>query len=439
VKRLALLLVAASCCGATREVGSGKTYATITDAITAASAGDTISVFNGTYAETISLSKSNLTISAAAGNAPEIAGRITASAQGFTLRGMIVRDWTGLNNVGVRVDGQTNATIENCEFRNGPEGSSAIYIRNTGGVLIRSNTTHHCATGINIVSGRGSSYATGTRIENNLVVSNWFDGMDLHGRYLTVTGNTIYRNFDTNWVANHPDGIQLIDSTVDSQQGCQEVIIARNRIYSHPQNVFVGWYTTNLVVANNVMDNEAGVVSGVDLDSATTKHVVLMSGTNLLVANNTFGRCGNSGVYLVWEADKWASARVLNNVTDGVFGGGLAVYAMSTTNIVELDYNLYGTNNSYAVRVGASYYTTAATARAATAYEDHGIDGNPLLSSYVPQAGSPALNAGITLSEFSDDYTGATRAAPWDIGAYELIHPTASAGTVTVGSLIIAP
>jgi hypothetical protein len=264
--------------------------------------------------------------------------------------------------------------------------------------------------------------------------------MDLHGRYLTVTSNTIYRNFDTNWVTHHPDGIQLIDSTVDEQQGCQDVLIAKNRIYSHPQNIFVGWYTTNLVVANNVMDNEVGVISGVDLDTATTKHVVLMSGTNLLVANNTFGRCGNSGVYLVWDADKWASARVLNNITDGVFGGGLAVYAMSTTNIVELDYNLYGTNNSYAVRVGAAYYTTAAAAREATSYEDNGIDADPDLAVYVPQTGSPAIGAGTDLSAyFTDDFTGSTRVAPWDIGAYEYLGRHATAGTVNVGTLTITP
>ena len=44
-------------------------------------------------------------------------------------------------------------------------------------------------------------------------------------------------------------------------------------------------------------------------------------------------------------------------------------------------------------------------------------------------------------SEFSPDPDGITRGADgtWDIGAYELVHPTASAGTVTVGTLIIGP
>lgn len=48
--------------------------------------------------------------------------------------------------------------------------------------------------------------------------------------------------------------------------------------------------------------------------------------------------------------------------------------------------------------------------------------------------------AGTDLSAFfTDDFTGSTRVAPWDIGAYEYIGRTASVGTVNVGTLIIAP
>jgi len=48
--------------GATLEVGSGKTYATIASAYSAAVAGDTIYVYPGTYQEKLTISKSSITI-----------------------------------------------------------------------------------------------------------------------------------------------------------------------------------------------------------------------------------------------------------------------------------------------------------------------------------------------------------------------------------------
>lgn len=51
-----LALLTLSSGAATLEVGSGKTYATITLALAAASAGDTVSVYDGTYSESPTVS-----------------------------------------------------------------------------------------------------------------------------------------------------------------------------------------------------------------------------------------------------------------------------------------------------------------------------------------------------------------------------------------------
>lgn len=425
---------------ATLEVGSGKAYATITLALAAASANDTVSVFNGTYSESPTVSATGITVEAATGNSPFIIGRIIVAQSNVTVRGLGIGGWITANAGGVHVSGYSGLTVENCSITNaGSSSGSGVYIRNGSNHLIRSNLVAWCSTGINVNSGVGSDYATGIRITANTITSNTFDGIDLHGRYITVAGNTIFRNYDTNWLSTHPDGIQLIDSTIDGQQGCQEVKIVRNRIYSHPQNVFGGYWTTNVLIANNVMWNETGTISGLDLDTITTKHCGLYSGASTIVANNTFGRAANSGVYVSYDASQATGGfTVKNNIfTDGL-SGYIAVYFVNAGDIAAFDYNLYY-GGSYAGRIASTYYNTAAAIAGGTSFEDHGVDGDPLLSSYVPQAGSPAINAGITLSEFSDDYTGATRVAPWDIGAYELIHPTASAGTVTVGTLTIGP
>jgi len=68
------------------EVGSGKPYSTIQDAVNAASGGDEIIVYPGTYNETVSVQKSDLTIRAYAnpGDITSVADRVTVVG-GFSL------------------------------------------------------------------------------------------------------------------------------------------------------------------------------------------------------------------------------------------------------------------------------------------------------------------------------------------------------------------
>ena len=426
---------------ATLEVGSGKTYATITLALAAASAGDTVSVYDGTYSESPTVSLAGVTVSAASGNAPWLVGRIVVNQSNVTVRGIGIGGWTNANAGGVHISGYDGLTVENCSLTNaGSATGSGIYTRDAANILIRSNVITGNATGVNVNSGVGTTYENGVRILANLIATNYFDGLDLHGRYITVEGNTIFRNYDTNWVATHPDGIQLIDSTIDGQQGCQEVKIVRNTIYSHPQNVFGGYYTTNIVIANNVFYSESGTVNGLDLDSVTTKHVGLFSGSGVLVANNMMSRALSTGVYVSYNAGQAVGGvSVRNNIFDGITGGAIAVYFINAADVGTWDANLYG-SNSYAGRIASTYYATAAAISAATAHEDNGVDADPDLDDYVPRAGSPAVGSGFDLSAFfTDDFTGSTRVAPWDIGAYEYLGRRATAGTVNVGTLTITP
>jgi len=70
-----LTLCIPSVLSATLHVGSGQTYSTIQSAVDAASSGDTIKVHPGTYHETVSISKSDLTIEAYdSNNPPELDG-----------------------------------------------------------------------------------------------------------------------------------------------------------------------------------------------------------------------------------------------------------------------------------------------------------------------------------------------------------------------------
>ena len=421
--------------GATLEVGDGRAYATVAAALAAANSGDTVSVFDGVYAEDVTLADAGLTLAAADGAAPWIVGRVVVGQSNVTVRGLGIGGWTNANAGGVHVSGYSGMTVENCSITNaGSASGSGIYTRNGSSHLIRSNTITGCATGVNVNSGVGSSYETGIRIVANRIATNHFDGLDIHGRFITISGNEIFRNFDTNWVATHPDGIQLIDTTIDGHQSCQDIWIVRNRIWSHPQNIFGGYYTTNILIANNVLWSETGVVSGVDLDAVTTKHIALFSGRDVLIANNTLGRAINSGIYVSYDAGQASGGiRVTNNIITGIATGGIAVFFGNASDIGGIDHNLYY-GNGYDARIASTYYSTVGDFAAATAYEDHGVSGNPLLTAWIPGVGSPAIGAAATLSEFTDDFTGRVRSAPWDIGAYES-GTTAMAGSANIGIL----
>lgn len=423
---------------ATLEIGSGKTYSTIADALSAANANDTLLIFDGVYSEYVTVSDAGVTISAAPGSSPWIVGRIVVGQSNVTIRGLGLGGWTNVNAGAIHISGYNGMTIENCTITNaGSSSGSGIYIRNGSNHLIRSNLITTCATGININSGVGSSYETGIRIISNIIATNYFDGLDVHGKYITISDNFIFRNFDTNWVSTHPDGIQLIDSTIDSHRGCQELKIIRNTIYSHPQNIFTGYYMTNIIIANNIFYQEAGTILGVDLDSVTTKHCGLYSGNNLIVVNNFFGRAANSGVYVSYDVSQATGGiSVKNNIFVNGLTGYISVYFVNSSDISSWDYNLYY-NVPYAGRIASSYYDTAAAVRSSTSYEDNGIDGDPLLNGYIPTEGSPAIGSAADLSVlFTDDFTGATRTVPWDIGAYEYFSSgehSATANIVNVG------
>jgi len=427
--------------GTVLEVGVGKAYSTISSALAAAGTNDVINVYDGVYTENSTVSDDGVVIQSASGNTPSIVGRIIIGANNVTVRNMSIGNWTNANAGGVHSYGYSGLTVENCTITNATNSASGIYTRNGGNILIRSNLIAGCATGVNINSATGTSYTDGVRVLSNIICSNTFDGLDIHGKYITISSNQIFRNFDTNWLSTHPDGIQLIDSTIDSQRGCQNVQILNNTIYSHPQNIFTGYWVTNLLIANNILYQETGTVSGINLDTITTKQIGLFSGSNILIANNTLIRAVNSGIYCSYDASQaTGGVTVKNNIITGVVSNGIALYFVNSSDIAAIDYNLYY-GNSYDARIAASYYNTVGDFASATAYEDHGINGNPLLNNFIPQAGSPVINSGTDLSAyFTTDFTGTTRIVPWNIGAYETFNGNRiNAINVNVGRLIINP
>lgn len=276
-------------------------------------------------------------------------------------------------------------------------------------------------------------------IESNTIEACMTDAIDLWG-----AGNVVRRNAVTNILRdtysspeneNHNDFIQSWGIT--------------------------GWYATNnLVEANLVINSYLQLYNLEDVNFTNTFN-------RWTFRNNVFVndlRNGNVGIpYCVFENntyyhapyDSGAYTPIICLNQDGAHGWGTVI----TNNIfVNCGYS----NGVDGLKVG--YYGGAAGATPTADYnyvaglqvfgyptvsgfsEANGVNGgNPLFVDIANgnaglQVGSPAIHAGVNLSSsFTTDFSGVTRTAPWDIGAYEYVPlgPTTLnvSGSARVGTL----
>ena len=217
--------------------GGPGNYSTIQSAINAASNGDTIFVYAGTYSENIIIDKS-LTLIGQDRNITLIQGNnlnqtIEITGEGITLREFTIKndgtqdgiytstsDHTFANNVftmtsrgihmyyssgntitgslfldnthsGIYVDVGQNNTISGNEFYNNPD--EGIYLTGCGRTTIDRNAIHDNGIGIHAYQAEGNI------ISNNVIDSNtygiFFAGMfTIHSNFNTISHNTINNN-----------------------------------------------------------------------------------------------------------------------------------------------------------------------------------------------------------------------------------------------------
>lgn len=334
---LFLLFTISQTFAATRTVcSSGATYTTIQAAITAASAGDTISICDGTYNErNIQITKNNLTILGASGNRDNVIVNrsgdniFVIKAANATIKNLTIVSST----YGIRDNYQASGshTFENLAFST---TDTSIYLSNTASACTFKNldiTTNisgiyldwsidgaHTFEDITISAGSyyGIYAARGAGSFSNIAITSGNTGIYLGSKYLAT--------FDTIAITNSSGyGINL-NST-------------ENYSYSHTfSNLSIDSYDTGLyverggkvIVNNSTITSSAGY--GIYFESAVSGAHEF---SNITISSYYTGIYCLSGLALIEDFDitseAWYGIQTPNNINTIIHRGTIASYRYS--------------------------------------------------------------------------------------------------------------
>jgi nitrous oxidase accessory protein len=231
-------------------------FHTIQEAINAASSGDTIFAYDGTYQENVVLNKtlsligeSKETTFLKANGASDVIQMVkdNTSISGFTIRGAGANP-NGIGYFGIRLTSNNNSITDNIITENGGHG---IYLVNSNRNIIAQNLVylnHWCGIVL-----KGSDYNI---ISNNNVVQNQLrnNGIGIHlqdgSDFNTVEGNIITKN---------DGGIGLYQS--DSSVGCNYNIIRNNSIFENYHDGIFLYHNVqhNFIASNTLTKNGGGI------------------------------------------------------------------------------------------------------------------------------------------------------------------------------------
>jgi hypothetical protein len=251
-----VISVSSSVYAATIEVGSGKPYTTIQSAITAATSGDTVLVYDGTYHETIIVGK-KLIVKSVNGSGSTIIDA-TGRSSGFTSavafgsglgRDTVLHGFTiahGFNFEGGNISCyDSSPTISNCFIYGGRSVYGAgIYCYDGAPLII------NCVINGNLCAYGGGIYSEGSPTVINCTISQ--NRTDNGGTITDASGAGIFGSIDQvintiiwgNTANGLPDTISSIFVTV-SYSDIEGGWSGAGNISSDPQFVMPGYWNNN--------------------------------------------------------------------------------------------------------------------------------------------------------------------------------------------------
>lgn len=243
-------------------------------------------------------------------------------------------------------------------------------------------------------------------IRRNTVWENWGQGINVHhANFVYIEDNTVYDNYTAN--------IYIHDLT--------NVVCQRNFIYMTPENIYMG-------------DNgpEVGILMGEEYYPPIAKNIQVINNiaygnhrnlfwytgdmgggmTDVLFANNTFvnGSGGPSGgnCNVILDPAINVNVRFVNNIVEQ--DNELPVIYTIANNGIQFSHNLWSKSPISAAKGTGDVIANPQFTRTGQPYA---------IDWFLLTASSPAIDAGLLLSEVTNDYLNNLRGVSPDIGAIE--------------------
>lgn len=363
-------------------------YATITAGVNAAVAGDTVIVAAGTYTERV--------VTAANGTS---ANRITIKAIGT-----VHMNGFDLNHSNVTISGFTIESGNGAGGINCASGTTGNWLKNNR--LGNKNVGH-------LMNVCGTNHV----LENNYFHDTPNDAIHIWGAGHLVRGNEFCQI--NQLTANHADIIQTWG--LNNLQPVCNTVFENNYIHDCTSQIGNLEQDGQTIPGDLIFRNNMFIHVGMQINVKMPR---------VKFYNNLFYDCVHINDYVIMlynETNYVANdVTIINNMFIGCGTGngtnGWYTYTAGLTGFVA-DYNyVAGSRTAGDIGSGSGFN------------EAHGVNGgdprfvNTAGNNFHVLAGSPAINAGTTITGFNYDVNGTARpqGPSWDIGPYEFMTPESS-------------
>lgn len=419
---------------------TNKPLLTVQKAVDTARSGDSVVISPGDYPENVTVTNASISVSGTSGVA---VGGFEANASGFSLSNV---DLNGTNVTTFSFALYLGENVASCVFSNiSVTGASGGTNSGFGGVGMAGNPSGPTSARFDNVRIENPNYhafvltGSGHTVTNCSVTgTTGWDAFRIVGSNIRIVNNWITNFSNTYSNANHSDVFQTLG---DNEDESTNVLVEANfvancdgyQLGNMTDNTPSVGEISNWTFRNNVFANISRTLN--------------LYVPNVSFYNNTFYKAGRDSnwsiIYGATAAGRADNLTLYNNAFVECAGdetrANVGWYGGSDATNVVANYNLVVGASGSAGETKTGFATGGREANGVNGQQPQFADASSLVFSL--SSGSSCIGAGTDLSAyFTDDFTGSTRVAPWEIGAYEFtgsVGTTATAGTVNVGTLTI--